>query len=49
MHHGPQILSQWNSLQDQVSAGKMNEVEARESFDAWLEGVEVLPTPSSRP
>jgi poly(A) polymerase len=49
MHHGPQILSQWKSLQDQVSAGKMNEVEARESFDAWLEGVEVLPTPSSRP
>ena len=44
---GPVILAEWKRVQDRLAAGEFNEKGARDTFDVWLETVEV--TPSSRP
>lgn len=45
--HGPRILEEWKRIQDRLAAGEFNEKGARDTFDAWLETVQV--SPSSRP
>lgn len=47
--HGAAILESWRGFQEQVSKGAMGAKAARDAFDAWLETIEVSPTPSSRP
>lgn len=44
---GPVILAEWKRIQERLVAGEFNEKGARDTFDAWLETMEV--SPSSRP
>ena len=43
---GPPILHHWKGIQDSLGAGEINEKEARDAFDVWLDTLDV--SPSSR-
>ena len=45
--YGPRILEAWKDIQARRREGEFNEKGARDTFDAWLETLEI--SPSSRP
>lgn len=45
--YGPIILAEWKRIQERLASGEFNEKGARDTFDAWLETLDV--SPSSRP